>query len=58
MQNYGARPCTNFLGKTLTYREIGERVGQAAAGLKALGIRKGSKVGLFLPNCPTYLIYY
>jgi long-chain acyl-CoA synthetase len=58
VQNYGARPCTNFLGKTLTYREIGERVGQAAAGLKALGVRKGSKVGLFLPNCPTYLIYY
>ncbi|HXE69513.1 MAG TPA: long-chain fatty acid--CoA ligase [Hyphomicrobiaceae bacterium] len=58
VQDYGARPCTNFLGKTLTYREIGQRVGQAAAGLKALGVRKGSKVGLFLPNCPTYLIYY
>ena len=58
VQKYGARPCTNFLGKTLTYREIGQRVGQAAAGLKALGVRKGSKVGLFLPNSPTYLIYY
>jgi len=55
---YGPRPCTNFLGKTLTYRDIGQRVGQAAAGLKALGVRKGSKVGLFLPNCPTYLVYY
>jgi long-chain acyl-CoA synthetase len=58
VQKYGARPCTNFLGKTLTYREIGQRVGQATAGLKALGVRKGSKVGLFLPNSPTYLIYY
>jgi long-chain acyl-CoA synthetase len=58
VQKYGARPCTNFLGKTLTYREIGQRVGQATAGLKALGVRKGSKVGLLLPNSPTYLIYY
>ena len=58
VQNHGARPCTNFLGKTLTYREIGQRAAQAAAGLKALGVHKGSKVGLFLPNCPTYLIYY
>jgi long-chain acyl-CoA synthetase len=23
-----------------------------------LGVRKGSKIGLFLPNSPTYLIYY
>jgi long-chain acyl-CoA synthetase len=58
VQKYGTRPCTNFLGKTLTYHEIGERVGRAAAGLKVLGVRKGSKVGLFLPNSPTYLIYY
>jgi len=58
VQKYGTRPCTNFLGKTLTYHEIGQRVGQAAAGLKALGVRRGSKVGLFLPNSPTYLIYY
>jgi long-chain acyl-CoA synthetase len=58
VQTYGARPCTNFLGKTLTYREIGEGVTRAAAGLQALGIGKGSKVGLFLPNSPTYLIYY
>jgi long-chain acyl-CoA synthetase len=58
VQKHPTRPCTNFLGKTLTYREIGERAAQAAAGLKALGVRKGTSVGLFLPNCPTYLIYY
>ena len=58
VQKYPTRPCTNFLGKTLTYREIGERAAQAAAGLKALGVRKGTCVGLFLPNSPTYLIYY
>jgi long-chain acyl-CoA synthetase len=53
-----SRTCTNFLGKTLTYHDIGQLAGRAAAGLQTLGVGKGSKVGLLLPNCPTYLIYY
>ena len=52
------RPCTNFMGKVLTYREIGRLVSRAAAGLQRLGVKKGSKVGLFLPNSPTFVIYY
>jgi long-chain acyl-CoA synthetase len=55
---FGARPCTNFVGKVLTYRDIAEMVDRAAAGLQKLGIRKGSKVGLFMPNCPTFIVYY
>jgi long-chain acyl-CoA synthetase len=55
---FGSRPCTNFLGKSLTYREIAGLVERAAAGLQKLGVRKGSKVGLFMPNCPTFIIYY
>ena len=55
---YGSRPCTNFLGKVLTYREIARAVDRAAAGLQKLGVTKGTKVGLFMPNCPTFIIYY
>ncbi len=54
----GARPCTSFLGRTLTYSEMATLVNQAAAGLQRLGVTKGTKVGLFLPNCPTFIIYY
>jgi long-chain acyl-CoA synthetase len=50
--------CTNFLGKTLSYREIDGLVDRTAAGLQRLGIGKGSRVGLFLPNSPTFIIYY
>lgn len=50
--------CSDFLGRTLTYREIGDRVNQAAAALQAVGVAKGDRVGLFLPNSPTYIIYY
>jgi long-chain acyl-CoA synthetase len=52
------RPCTTFLGRTLTYGEIGHLVDRAAAGLQQIGVIKGTKVGLFLPNSPTFVIYY
>jgi long-chain acyl-CoA synthetase len=55
---YGSKTATNFLGKTSTYKEIGQATERAAAGLQKLGIKKGSKVGLLLPNCPTFIIYY
>lgn len=51
-------PCTSFLGKTLTYKQIGEKVNEAAAALQKAGIVKGTRVGLFLPNSPTYVVYY
>lgn len=51
-------PCTNFLGRRLTYREIGRQCEAVAAGLQQLGVKKGTKVGLFLPNCPTFIVYY
>lgn len=56
--SHPTRTCTNFLGKRLTYGEIGELVDHAAAGLQKLGVTKGTKVGLFLPNSPTFIIYY
>lgn len=55
---YAARPCTNFLGKIVTYGEIGRSVDRTAAGLMKLGVKKGTKVGLLMPNCPTFIIYY
>jgi long-chain acyl-CoA synthetase len=55
---YAGKTCTNFLGRALTYREIGTLVERTAAGLQALGVRKGTKVGLFMPNCPTFIVYY
>jgi long-chain acyl-CoA synthetase len=52
------RPCTTFLGRTLTYGEIGELVDRAATGLQQLGVIKGTKVGIFLPNSPTFVVFY
>ncbi len=49
--------CIDFLGKTYTYREIGEQVNRAAKGFQHLGVGKGVKVGLCLPNTPYAVIY-
>jgi long-chain acyl-CoA synthetase len=48
----------DFLGKTYSYAEIGHQVDRAAAGFQRLGVGKGTKVGLFLPNCPQFIICY
>ena len=53
-----ANVCTYFLGRTMTYAEIARASNHAAAGLQKLGVGKGTKVGLFLPNAPTFIVAY
>ncbi|MCB1721187.1 MAG: AMP-binding protein, partial [Alphaproteobacteria bacterium] len=47
-----------FLGKTYDWATLHAAVNKFAAGLQAHGVTKGTKVGLFLPNCPLSLIAY
>ena len=56
--DFGERPCLDFLGRKSSYAEIGEAVERAAAGLQALGLEKGDRVGLLLPNSPYFVIFY
>ncbi len=58
VERYPNRSCANFFGKINTFSEIGQRSDQAAKALQELGVTKGTKVGLLLPNCPTFIIYY
>ncbi|QTL01752.1 long-chain fatty acid--CoA ligase [Aquabacter sp. L1I39] len=55
---HGGRPALNFMGRRWTYGELGELVDRAAAGLQQMGVGKGSKVGLCLPNTPYSVIFY
>ncbi|MGB4058168.1 MAG: long-chain fatty acid--CoA ligase [Alphaproteobacteria bacterium] len=55
---HGARPAFDFLGKKYSWNEIAALVDKFAAGLQSLGVKKGMKVGIFLPNCPYFLIAY
>lgn len=53
---YGARPCLDFLDRKFSFAEVGALVDRAARGLQDLGLKKGERVGLFLPNCPYAVI--
>jgi long-chain acyl-CoA synthetase len=57
-QKFIDRPYLDFLGKVQSYGEIAEKINRAAKGFQQLGVGKGIKVGLFLPNCPHYVIAY
>jgi long-chain acyl-CoA synthetase len=46
----------HFLGYSLTYRQLLDKVDRFATALTALGVRKGDRVGLVLPNCPQHVV--
>jgi long-chain acyl-CoA synthetase len=58
VQAYGSRPCTYFMGRRLSFAEIGRLTVLTAKGLQELGVSEGVKVGLLLPNTPAFVIYY
>jgi fatty-acyl-CoA synthase len=45
-------------GASLTYGEFDADVDRLARGLLELGVRKGDKVGLWMPNVPEWVIVY
>lgn len=58
VHRYGSSPAFDFFGKKWDWAEIGNLVNRFAVGLQKLGVKKGTKVGLFLPNSPYFLIGY
>jgi long-chain acyl-CoA synthetase len=52
------RPCTCFFGRRETYRRIKDFSDRFAVGLRGLGVRKGDRVALLLPNAPQFIIAY
>lgn len=46
----------DFMGKTWTYGTVQKQINAAAKSLQEMGVKKGVKVGLFLPNCPQFVI--
>lgn len=57
-QRHGDRDATIFFGARLTYRELWNQARRLAAGLIALGVQKGDRVALMMPNCPQAIIGY
>ncbi|MDH3943579.1 MAG: AMP-binding protein, partial [Anaerolineae bacterium] len=50
--------CTVFKGAEITYKEMNDVTDRLAAGLHSLGVKKGDRVGIFIPNTPQFVIAY
>ncbi len=51
-------PAFIFRDNKITYREFNEAVDRFAAALQGLGVKKGDRVAIHLPNCPQFPITY
>jgi long-chain acyl-CoA synthetase len=51
-------PALRFYNVSLTYAQLWVQAQRFAAALAELGVTKGDRVALMLPNCPQYVIAY
>lgn len=57
-RKYPNTPCTIFKGARITYQEMDDLTNRLAAGLASLGVKKGDRVGIFMPNTPQFVLAY
>lgn len=55
---YPEHTATLFMGARLTYRQVLDKARRLATALKGLGVGKGDRVAVMLPNCPQMVIAY
>ncbi|RFU61179.1 class I adenylate-forming enzyme family protein [Bacillus sp. V59.32b] len=51
-------PAIHFKNEILTYKELHQKVFQAAAALRSLGVKESTNVALMMSNRPEYIITY
>lgn len=54
----GMAPLLGEQHTTMSYQHLNELVNKFAAGLQQLGLQKGDRVALYMPNCPQLVIAY
>ena len=57
-RKYPNRVALIFHGKRISYTELWDETMRFAASLKGLGVHKGDRVGLLLPNIPQFVVAY
>ncbi len=55
---FPSRVALEFFGASTTYRELGEQVDRVAEGLRRIGVAKGDRVAIVLPNCPQHVVAF
>ncbi|HDR4560854.1 long-chain-fatty-acid--CoA ligase [Bacillus cereus] len=58
VSRYPEKKALHFLGKDVTFADFHDKVKKFANYLQKLGIEKGDRVAIMLPNCPQSVIGY
>jgi len=57
-QKFSGQPALLFFGYAMTYQKLWKTVVRFSEALQQLGVNKGDRVALLLPNCPHFPIAY
>jgi long-chain acyl-CoA synthetase len=57
-ESYPGSTATIFFDRKRSYASLLQDVKRFSAGLRALGVKKGDRVAIDLPNCPQFLIAF
>jgi long-chain acyl-CoA synthetase len=57
-EKFPERTAIVYFNKTMTYRDLKHFSDRFATALDGLGVKKGDKVAIFLPNIPQFIISY
>jgi len=55
---YPDQACAIFKGSEITYAEMDEIINRLAGALAAMGVKKGTPVGIFMPNSPQFVMAF
>ncbi|MEN2467629.1 long-chain-fatty-acid--CoA ligase [Ornithinibacillus sp. FSL M8-0202] len=58
VSQYGEKKALYFMGKELTFAELYEQASKFANYLQGLGVEKGDRIAIMLPNSPQSVIAY
>ncbi len=57
-EKYPERTAMLFKGARMSYAELDETVDKLAAALQQMGVVKGDRVAIHMPNCPQFVLAY
>jgi long-chain acyl-CoA synthetase len=57
-RKYPDRACTIFKGAVISFSEMKAITDSVAAALVDMGVKKGDRVGIFMPNTPQFVMAY
>src|SRR5215510_3577455 len=57
-RKYLDRACTIFKGAVISYKEMNAITDHIASALVDMGVKKGDRVGIFMPNTPQFVMIY